>query len=167
MITYKNIALKKLTQDDKHIYYTSGFQNPDDQVDYYTGTDQTFTYSQISDYIDRVIRQDNRVDFLIFSNAKLVGEIVFSQIDTMNKSCDFRIAIFNQADFSKKYGSNAMKVGLNYMVSTYSIESISLEVYAFNQRAIHVYEKFGFKIVSCQKDDKKRDYYIMKLTTQK
>lgn len=167
MINYKNITLKRLTQDDKHIYYESGFKYPDEQVDYLTGTDKSYSYSQISDYVDRVVNQNDRVDFLIFSETRLVGEIVFSRIDTLNNSCDFRIAIFNQSDFSKKYGSHAMKAGLDYMISKHKIESISLEVYTFNHRAIHVYEKFGFKIINRLKDDQKRDYYIMRLSTEK
>ncbi|AUD65919.1 hypothetical protein BK011_09560 [Tenericutes bacterium MZ-XQ] len=167
MINYKNITLKRLTKDDKHIYYESGFKHPDEQVDYLTGTDKSYSYSQISDYVDHVVDQNDRIDFLIFSETRLVGEIVFSHIDTLTKHCDFRIAIFNQSDFSKKYGSHAMKAGLDYMISKHEIVSFSLEVYTFNLRAIHVYEKFGFKIISRHKDAKNRDYYIMRLTTEK
>lgn len=142
MLTYQNVFLRLITLEDKDLYFMEGFLNPDPLVDYFTGTNQTFEYDQIVQFIDKTVLMTNRKHFLIFSEDELVGELVLSNID--ENACDFRIAIFKQENFNKKYGSNAMIVAFHYAFTKLDIETISLEVYDYNERGRYVYRSFGF-----------------------
>jgi RimJ/RimL family protein N-acetyltransferase len=54
--------------------------------------------------------------------------------------------------FGKGYGSEAMRLMLDYGFGILNLHRIELDVFAFNERAIRAYEKLGF-----QKEGIKRD----------
>jgi len=62
-----------------------------------------------------------------------------------NRSATFGIAIGEKAHWDKGYGTEATKLMLNYGFGTLNLHRITLWVYDFNPRGVHVYEKLGFK----------------------
>jgi len=73
-----------------------------------------------------------------------VGEVVLNEIDWHNRTANFRIALFAEKYFGQGYGSQATDLILQYGFTQLDLHRIELEVYDFNPRAIHVYEKAGF-----------------------
>ena len=55
-----------------------------------------------------------------------------------------RIALGRQKN--KGYGTECVKRVLDFAFDDLKLNKVELEVYDFNPRAIHVYEKVGFKI---------------------
>ena len=82
----------------------------------------------------------------------LIGEVVINDVDRAEHSASIRIAIFNEENFGKGYGSEAMLLALNYGFGMMNLHRIELGVFPFNDRVVHVYEKLGF-----QKEGIKRD----------
>lgn len=113
-----------------------------------TGTHATFTREQIENYIANQIKADDdeRASFIIEATAekRAVGEVVINDIDPDNRSGNIRIALFDEADFGKGYGTQAMRLMVDYGFRELKLHRITLGVYAFNPRAIRVYEKIGF-----------------------
>ncbi|MNM86481.1 Spermidine N(1)-acetyltransferase [compost metagenome] len=120
----------------------------------FTGSAQVFNKTEIENYIDRVAADSDRVDFLIFSKQdnKLVGEVVINEVDRNNRCGNIRVLINRKEDFSKGYGTEAMILALNYGFGMFNLHRIELEAYPFNNRAIHVYEKIGFKREGLRRD---------------
>ena len=89
--------------------------------------------------------QDNRLDLAIVDKASggCVGEAVLNQWDPGNQSCNFRIQI-GPARQNRGLGTEATRLIVGYGFEQLGLHRISLEVYAFNPRARHVYEKAGF-----------------------
>ncbi|MAS36977.1 MAG: GNAT family N-acetyltransferase [Anaerolineaceae bacterium] len=112
-----------------------------------TGTQGTFTMAQIEAYIDRNSTDDSRAGWVICTlDDTVVGEVVINQIDTDNRSANIRIGMFDPQYFGKGYGTEAMRLALDYGFGVLRLHRISLGVYDFNPRAIHVYEnKLGFR----------------------
>jgi len=114
-----------------------------------TGTHETFTREMIDNYIDRQIKADDdeRASFIIAvgDDLRTVGEVVINDIEHANHSANIRISLFSEDDLNKGYGSEAMYLMVDYGFKILNLHRISLGVYAFNPRAIHVYEKIGFK----------------------
>ena len=64
--------------------------------------------------------------------------------DEPNRSAGLRIGLAPPAR-GQGLGSEALRLVLAHAFGTLRLHRVSLEVYAFNERAIHVYEKVGFR----------------------
>ena len=120
-----------------------------------TGTQQTFTFEQVQQHCERIEHADDRADFAITPRdnpAQYVGEAVLNDIDWENRSANFRIALANSKLFGKGYGTEAAQLILDYGFRTLKLHRIELEVYDFNPRAQHVYEKIGFVAEGTRRD---------------
>lgn len=147
------IYLKKLDKEYIEEYWEV-FNNSSLESNVFTGTQQVFNKSDIERYLENISTDNSRIDFLIFEvkSNKIVGEVVISDIYRNNRSAGIRIAIYKKEDFSKGYGSEALILALSYGFGMLNLHRIELEVFPYNERAIHVYEKIGFKREGIKRD---------------
>lgn len=147
------VYLKKLDKEYTEEYWDN-FKNTSIETMIFTGSAQAFNKTEIENYINRVAADSDRVDFLIFSKQdnKLVGEVVINEVDRNNRCGNIRVLINRKEDFSKGYGTEAMILALNYGFGMFNLHRIELEAYPFNNRAVHVYEKIGFKREGIRRD---------------
>ena len=124
-----------------------------------TGTHATFTregvdrwYASRGEQLDE--RLDERLDLAIASldDDTCVGEVVLNELDPDNASCAFRICLTGPEVFGHGYGSEATRLLLDHAFETVGLHRIELEVYTFNTRAIHVYERCGFTREGIRRD---------------
>lgn len=146
MIQGKKIILRPFrTEDADPLWDSMG----NELFNKLTGTHGDFTREMIEAYIARQIANDDdeRASFIIAlpDDSRAVGEVVINEIDHDNRSANIRIALFYEHDAGKGYGTEAMRLMVDYGFKQLNLHRISLGVYAFNPRAIHVYEKLGFK----------------------
>ncbi|MEV7005325.1 GNAT family protein [Streptosporangium sp. NPDC051022] len=89
---------------------------------------------------------DNRLDLAICTSDddEYVGEVVLNELDAHNLSCNLRIALVGPRVFGRGYGTEAIRLVLDHVFTTTDLHRIGLEVFAFNDRAAHVYRKVGF-----------------------
>ena len=134
-----------------------------------TGTHGTFTIAQIEGYIERNQTEEDRYAWVIcLDDDTVVGEVVINEVDRDNRSASIRIALFNSQYFGKGYGTEAMSLAVDYGFKHGDLHRIELGVYAFNPRAIHVYEKVGFKLEGTRRETllwegEYHDEYIMSI----
>jgi RimJ/RimL family protein N-acetyltransferase len=86
------------------------------------------------------------VDYAIIlkDTREYVGEVVLNGIDWGTRSANFRIALASKNYFGKGFGSEATRLILTFGFESLDLHRIELEVFDFNPRAQHVYEKIGF-----------------------
>ncbi len=108
-----------------------------------TGTVNGFTYEKVLDHYTRIETAPDRIDFGIEEDGALVGETILSSIG--GGSAVFRIAIWEKSARDRGLGTEAMALVFGHGFDTLDLRRITLEVYAFNPRAIHIYRKFGFR----------------------
>lgn len=77
------------------------------------------------------------------ASGELVGEVVLAGWDEGNRSCWFRTLI-GEAGRGRGLGTEATRLIVGYGFEVLGLHRITLEVYDFNPRARHVYEKVGF-----------------------
>jgi RimJ/RimL family protein N-acetyltransferase len=87
---------------------------------------------------------DDRIVWVIIDNAtgSVVGESVLNDLDTGNLSCNFRIWISGARD--RGLGTEATRLTVRHAFEEHGLNRVELQVYDFNPRARHVYEKVGF-----------------------
>lgn len=120
-----------------------------------TGTQREFTRDEVAAWIRKIsIINSDRIDFLIFlkKTNELLGEVVLNEIDSINRCANIRIGIQGTQHRGKGYGTEAIIQMLRYGFNTLNLHRIDLTVYTFNPRAIHVYEKIGFKREGLHRD---------------
>ena len=147
----KKVYLKPLNASDAKTYYNQLFNVETRRL---TGTKAIFNYEQIVEYIDRKRGDDSSVILLIGlqETDELIGEIVLQDLDYTNRSANLRVAIDQPAHQGQGYGTEALRLILDYGFGILQLHRIELNVYDFNERAAHVYEKVGFKVEGRQRD---------------
>ena len=89
--------------------------------------------------------QDDRLDLVVVDRAddRVVGEVVLNQWDEACRSVNFRTLI-GPAGRGRGLGTEATRLLLAHAFDALRLHRVSLEVFDFNPRARHVYEKVGF-----------------------
>jgi RimJ/RimL family protein N-acetyltransferase len=105
-----------------------------------------FTLESLEKWYATRAEHDDRLDLSIIERAsgKWAGEVVLNELDVPNESCGFRIALQGPQFYGRGLGSEATRLIIDYGFNVVGVHRIELEVYDFNPRARHVYEKVGF-----------------------
>lgn len=149
--------MRLIREEDVDAYYLAGFETPDNEANYYTGTSTEFTKEQVTAYIKRIVHDDKRFDFIIIKDQEIVGEIVLNEFE--GKVCNYRICLFNKSNFSKGIGYKGTQLILDWAFKTLPLDAITLEVYPFNKRGLGLYRKLGFEFVDEYYDDEAIEPY--------
>lgn len=78
---------------------------------------------------------------------ELLGYCTLKNVRNINRSATVTIAIFDEKNRGKGYGTDALKTLLRVGFGYLNFHRIGLNVFETNTRAIRVYEKVGFKKV--------------------
>ncbi|GGU36176.1 acetyltransferase [Nocardioides albus] len=97
--------------------------------------------------------QPDRLDLAIVDQktSMLVGEAAINEVDTSNRSANFRILIGPEGR-NRGLGTEATRLIVDYCFRTTALNRIELCVYAFNPRAQRTYEKAGFSVEGVQRE---------------
>ena len=77
-------------------------------------------------------------------DGRPVGAMDLHEVDHVNGSAGLGIMIGDPADTNQGYGSDALRALIAFGFGELRLERIWLDVYDFNARARHVYERVGF-----------------------
>jgi RimJ/RimL family protein N-acetyltransferase len=118
----------------------------DPEVYRLTGTHRTFTRAELEKWAESRAGLADRLDMTILDRAtgRYLGGVHLMNLDAGNRSCTFRIALDHSQVFGRGFGTEATRLVLAHAFETVGVHRVQLEVYAFNPRARHVYEKIGF-----------------------
>jgi RimJ/RimL family protein N-acetyltransferase len=75
---------------------------------------------------------------------RLIGTVHLMNINWVHRSAMLGIYIGEQADRGQGYGTEAIRLLLNYGFNTLNLHNIQLQVLANNEQAIACYRKVGF-----------------------
>lgn len=89
--------------------------------------------------------QKKQKHFAIETNSGVHIGSTGLRLDYPDNHAELGIIIGDKNYWNSGYGTDAMKVLLKYGFDTLKLNRIELKVYSYNPRAVHVYEKIGFK----------------------
>ena len=98
-------------------------------------------------FLDRVGKSstDLVLGISLTADDRLVGVTGFHRINDRDRSSVFGILIGQPTDWDKGYGSQATRLMIDLAFETMNLNRVMLDVYEFNERGIHAYEKLGFQ----------------------
>lgn len=152
IIEGNSILLRPAKESDIEAYLTF---LQDTEMNLLTGSQKAFTREEIEAWIRKInVINEDRFDSMIIlkETGELLGEVVLNDMDTINRSANIRIGIQGTQHRGKGYGTEALLLMLRYGFQKLNLHRIHLGVYAFNPRAIHVYEKIGFHREGVERD---------------
>ncbi|MCA0173044.1 GNAT family N-acetyltransferase [Bacillus sp. RAR_GA_16] len=108
----------------------------------YSFYDMEADEEDLQEFVDPELRGDST--FAVLENRELVGFFNVTKVDDRT----YDIGLGMRPDLTNKgKGLEFIKAGLAFINKKYNPSKITLSVATFNQRAINVYRKLGFKDV--------------------
>ena len=118
---------------------------------------EMFSSKKIKDGIEKSLEGGFKPESYKFSIRSLADEQLIGFMglwfDLIHADLWMRLGIGDRADWSKGYGTDAMKVCLRYAFHELGAQRVSLTVYEYNPRALRVYEKVGFRVEGRSRQD--------------
>jgi RimJ/RimL family protein N-acetyltransferase len=125
-----------------------------------------FTAKQIKEWYEKVY--SDRYEFTIrkLDSQEPIGFVELGGINWSARNAWAGIGIGARENWGQGIGTEAMQLMLKFGFNELNLRRISLGVFEYNLRAIHSYEKIGFKVEGRQReivfrDGKRRDMIVM------
>lgn len=90
-------------------------------------------------------KNDSSFAIVTINEDKLIGTVSLEKVDNINRTATLGIFIGDKEYRSKGYGTEAIRLILDFGFNYMNLNNIDLQVMSFNERAIKCYEKCGFK----------------------
>lgn len=144
----EKIILRPMEEEDLELVF-QWINNPDIK-EYWYGRDKPRTMEWVKKHFLPAIRKEKKYSYWIIElNGDPIGyaDVVPGEDDDeqFSGSIELDILIGDKRKWEQGYGSDALKSLQNYAFNTLGAERVFIVPRTINPRAIHVYEKVGFK----------------------
>jgi RimJ/RimL family protein N-acetyltransferase len=104
-------------------------------------------------------------------SGQAIGRCALFSINNTDRSSMCGIFIGEKSLWGQGYGSEALRLLLDYAFNLLNLNSVMLGVFAFNQRALAVYQKIGFREIGRRRQarifaGKKYDVILMDILAE-
>ena len=166
------ITIRKATKDDacKILEYCKKVGSQTDNLTF--GKEGIpLTVEEEKKYLESILESDKNVYLLAIENDEIYGSITLSTSKRERLSHRGEIGItVDKKVWGHHIGSLLLEAALDFAENVAKLDIVSLEVRSDNERAIHLYEKYGFKKIGTFKGYLKInnvlidcDYYYKKI----
>lgn len=142
----ERVKLRKMTIEDTELYHI--WRNDMEVMRSTNPILDVHPPEATRDFVDQVIlNAQSAKSYMIIEKEKElpIGITSLINIDYKNRNAECIIDIGEKDYWSKGYGSEALKLLLDYAFFEINLHRISLKVFSFNEKAIRLYEKMGFR----------------------
>lgn len=121
--------------------------NDFETTDYLGSSNALMTISDEKAYFENNISNSNeRVFFIVDKkNDKLIGTVGLHKINNINRTAVLGVFIGDKNYRNNGYGTEAIKLILDFGFNYLNLNNIKLDLMEFNERALSCYKKCGFK----------------------
>lgn len=110
------------------------------------------SFVELQDLYDKHIHVQSERRFIVEREGEMLGLVELVEIDYIHRRAEFQIIIHPQHQ-GHGYSVKATKLAMYYAFSVLNMHKLYLIVDRVNEKAIHVYEKVGFRIEGELKDE--------------
>ena len=123
-------------------------------TDYLGRSGQIITLEAEKEYLEKNNNPEATFAIVTLDENELLGTVSLERIDYINRTATLGIFIGNKEYHSKGYGTEAIRLILDYGFNYMNLHNIKLQLMSFNQRALKCYKKCGFKEVGRIRENK-------------
>lgn len=112
-----------------------------------TGEVKPWSKVELDGFYDRVVNEKDRAWFSIVlkEEDRVIGETGLLRVFWPWRTTDLTMEINEKDVWNQGYGTEAMSLMLTWIFETLGFHRVSIGVVGFNERALHFYEKNGFR----------------------
>jgi diamine N-acetyltransferase len=123
-----------------------------------TGEVLPMSQAGAEEFLERVRTERDRVWFAVVlrEEDQMIGEAGLLRMFHAWRATDLSIILGDKQSWGKGYGTEAIRLLLDYAFGSLNFHRVALGVVGFNERALRFYEKIGFKREGVQRDG----YYL-------
>lgn len=156
VIVGKNLYLRPYRKEDLEL--TFKWMN-DEEILSLVGEVNPWSKKDLAGFYEKVKNEKDRVWFSIVlkKEDRVIGETGLLRVFWPWKTTDLTIEINEKDVWNRGYGTEAINLVLTWAFNTLGFHRISIGVVGFNERALHFYEKNGFR-----KEGALREGYLYK-----
>ncbi len=141
----ERIYLSPRNSEDVEIF--TKWLNDFEITDYLGRSGQLTTLEGEKEYLENNSTPEATFVMVTLDGDRMIGSVSLENIDNMNRNATLGIFIGDEEFRNNGYGTEAIKLILDYGFRYLNLHNIDLWVMGFNARAIRCYEKCGFKEV--------------------
>ena len=138
----EKVYLSPINLDDYELY-VKWLNNPN-ITQYLDINDSLITLSKEKELLDNIGNEEFTFAIIKKEDDTLLGNVGVTKIDYKNGKAELGIFIGEEDNLSKGYGSEAIKLIINFAFNEIRLHNIMLTVFSNNARAIKAYTKCGF-----------------------
>ncbi|WP_399457241.1 GNAT family N-acetyltransferase [Virgibacillus dokdonensis] len=146
MFVSKQVKLRKMHIEDVELYHA--WRNDMDVMFFTNPALDTYALSETKAFVEGVILHSTSSKSYIIEDKetdKAIGITSLIHIDQKNRNAECIIDIGEKDYWGRGVGKEALKLLLDYAFLELNFHRVSLRVFSFNERAIQLYRKLGFK----------------------
>lgn len=107
------------------------------------------------EFLEKLSKEHN-YSIVDIETDELIGSCGFVGVDHLNQTAETGIFIGNKKYWNKGYGTESLQLLVDYGFKALNLHNIMLRVFSFNEKALRVYEKLGFKVIGKRRESLKR-----------
>ena len=139
----EKVYLSPINLDDTELY-VKWLNNPR-ITDFLDCNDNLITLSNEKEFLEKIANEEFTFAIVKKEDDTLLGNVGLTKIDYKNGRAELGIFIGEEDNLSKGYGSEAIKLLLEFAFNEIRLHTVMLTVFSNNPRAIKAYNKCGFK----------------------
>ncbi len=143
------VELRVLEKDDLEFIYQLN-NNPEIMLFWFEEPYKSMTY--LEKMYEKSIENKDVRQFIIKKGDEKIGYVGIYSIDPIHRKAEFGIMI-DPKHQGYGYASTATRLAIDYAFATLNLHKLYLIVDCINEKAIHVYEKMGFKVEGVLKEE--------------
>ncbi|NLW39419.1 MAG: GNAT family N-acetyltransferase [Tissierellia bacterium] len=146
MLKGKLVRLREYRQSDVELAYKY-MNDPEVMLNLGNGIPYPMTLEKEQEWFNSQAKSEDNYNFAIESlkEGLYIGGCGINWYDWKNGTAEVGIFIGDPRYRGKGYGTDAMKILIDFLFQQTNINRIQLATYSFNERAIKSYLKCGFK----------------------
>ena len=145
MLKSNRLQFRKMVESDIDRYHT--WRNDLDVMKTTSPSLDLYSLDETRNFVENVILNSTASKSYIIEERegmRAIGVISLTNIDTKNRNAECIIDIGEKDYWGMGYGTEALRMLLEYAFFELNLHRVSLRVFSLNEKAIHIYNKLGF-----------------------
>ncbi len=133
--------------------WASWFNDPDVTLPLGDEAYVSFGLEKAREEVQETIRQQSHVFSIVDRHSeRVIGRGLLFSVNAVDRSAMLGIVIGEKSCWGQGYGQEATRLLLDYAFNLLNLHSVMLGAFAFNERALAVYRKVGFREIGRRRE---------------